>query len=107
MHVISATDSIQISFRVVEALGNNDIIIGLSDVRRHDLATKLKHLYVDEIEATPTHVQSTTHSKGEDAEASRLNESKTHEARGNGANSYRNIKTSRRVIMPTKNHLYN
>ena len=96
----ATTDNIQISFRVVETLGNNDIIIGLSDVRRYDLTTKFKHLYVDEIEATPTRIRSTIHSKGEDAEASRFNESHTHEKKGNGANSYRDIKTSRRVIMP-------
>ena len=61
-----------------------DIIIGLSDVRRYDLTTKFKHLYVDEIEAIPTRIRSTIHSKGEDAEASRFNDSETHEARGNG-----------------------
>ena len=65
----AATDNVQASFRAVEALGDNDVAIGLSDARRRDLATKLKRLHVDEVEATPTRIRSTTHSKGEDAEA--------------------------------------
>ena len=42
---ITTTEKITISFRIVETLGNNDIIIGLSDVRKYDLTTKFKHIY--------------------------------------------------------------
>ena len=41
----ATTEKITISFRIVETLGNNDIIIGLSDVRKYDLTTKFKHIY--------------------------------------------------------------
>ena len=39
------TNEISISFRIVETLGNNDMIIGLTDVRKHDLTTVFKHIY--------------------------------------------------------------
>ena len=34
-----------ISFRIVETLGSNNMIIGLSDVRKYDLTTIFKHMY--------------------------------------------------------------
>ena len=34
-----------ISFRIVETLGTNNMIIGLSDVRKYDLTTVFKHMY--------------------------------------------------------------
>ena len=42
-------DEVYLKFRIVESLGkNNQIIIGLADIRRYDLATKFRHLLVDE-----------------------------------------------------------
>ena len=39
------TKDLTISFRIVETLGSNDMIIGLSDVRKYDLTTVFKHMY--------------------------------------------------------------
>ena len=45
-------ENVEIAFRVVETLGSNDIIIGLSDVKRHDLTAVFRHLYTEEGHAT-------------------------------------------------------
>ena len=44
---IASTDEMQLSFRVVKALNDNQAIIGLIDVRRFDLTRRFRHLYVD------------------------------------------------------------
>ena len=96
---------IQISFRIVETLGENDIIIGLSDIRKHDLTKKFRHIYVDDIEASPNYDHPTIDAQGEDAEALNFNQpqdesQRVNEVKSDDTTSYRNIKTSRRVIMP-------
>ena len=42
---LARTQDLTISFRIVETLGSNDMIIGLSDVRKYDLTTVFKHMY--------------------------------------------------------------
>lgn len=37
----------QTSFRVVKTLSDNQVIIGLNDVRRLDLTRRFRHLFVD------------------------------------------------------------
>ena len=41
-------DNVEIAFRVVETLGSNEIIIGLSDVRKHDLTKIFRHIYTEQ-----------------------------------------------------------
>ena len=38
-------EKITLAFRMVETLGKNDIIIGLQDIRKHDLTSVFKHIY--------------------------------------------------------------
>ena len=46
----------------------------LSDIRKHDLTKKFRHIYVDDIEASPSYDHSTIDVQGEDAEALNFNE---------------------------------
>ena len=39
-----STDDIQIKFRIVQALNENQIIIGLNEVQEHDLTKVFRHL---------------------------------------------------------------
>ena len=41
-----STDDIQIKFRIVQALNENQIIIGLNEVQEHDLTKVFRHLYI-------------------------------------------------------------
>ena len=41
----TSTEEIQIAFRVVKALNDNQIIIGLNDVKKYDLTKVFRHLY--------------------------------------------------------------
>ena len=49
----SKIENVEIAFRVVETLGTNDIIIGLSDVKRYDLTSVFRHLYIEEGHVSP------------------------------------------------------
>ena len=77
----------------------------LSDIRKHDLTKKFRHIYVDDIEASPNYDHPTIDAQGEDAEALNFNQpqdesQRVNEVKSDDTTSYRNIKTSRRVIMP-------
>ena len=48
----ATTDKIQISFRIVKALNDNGIIIGLTDVKKYDLTRIFRHLYCDTPDTT-------------------------------------------------------
>ena len=41
----TSTEEIQIAFRVVKAFNDNQIIIGLNDVKKYDLTKVFRHLY--------------------------------------------------------------
>ena len=45
----SSTGEIQIAFRVVKALNDNQIIIGLNDVKKYDLTRVFRHLFSNDI----------------------------------------------------------
>ena len=43
---LALPDDIQIKFRIVQALNENQIIIGLNEVQEHDLTKVFRHLYI-------------------------------------------------------------
>ena len=45
---LASTDKIQMSFRIVKALNENQLIIGMNYVRKFDLTKRFRHLFVDE-----------------------------------------------------------
>ena len=54
---LASTDKIQMSFRIVKALNDNQLIIGMNDVRKFDLTKQFRHLFVDEQLIDSEHVQ--------------------------------------------------
>ena len=79
-------NEIELSFRVIETLRNNDIVIGLTDVQKYDLTSIFRHLYVRRevtIEEDDEHVQKrTAHEKIEDNLSKELQEGYGVEANG-------------------------
>ena len=78
-------NEIELSFRVVETLGDNDIVIGLTDVQKYDLTSIFRHLYVSRevtIEEDEEHVQKRTAHEIEDNLSKELQEGYGVEANG-------------------------
>ena len=95
---VASTDNIQIAFRIVKALNDNQIIIGLNEVRRYDLTKLFRHLFVDR--KLEEHVHRKKETTNLCQQPSENQEYSLTDEEGEGGGNYSHSSPSRRAIMP-------
>ena len=92
---LASTDEIQLSFRIVKTLNDNQVIIGLNDVRRFDLTRRFRHLFVDGQYTTDERSNQSKQS----TEVEFHKDKSTSDEEGEDAGNYSHSQPSRRAIM--------